>query len=266
MLAPVLLEEALHVGVLGVAGRLDPVVEVGEAVLPVEPDLPGLLRQEVLVGEAVGGREAAGPCADEEDAVGLVHDEPGDLRRRLDAGQGRDGARAHRPAVHDGGVQLDDALLVRDAAVADSHVVRIELGDVDAGDGGVERVLPLDEGLACHLRGLEAVGGGDDDEAVPHGRRGRRRGLGGEVSRQERGGSGERGRPEELAAGKRGVGHYGPFSRCDSARPVAGPPHCLPPWRRTAASKEDRAAGLRGGEGANCGAGFERDGIEKHTV
>ena len=163
ILVAVLLEEPLRRPGPGFLRRELPVVDVGHALFPVEPDLPRPRRQEVLDGEAVRGRELSRALADEEDAVGAVHDELRDLRGRLAALQRAHGAGFHRAAVHDARVELHDALLVRDAAVPDADVVRVELVHVDADDRGVQRVVALDERLPRGLRGLDAVRGRHED-------------------------------------------------------------------------------------------------------
>ena len=164
-------DERLDVGVLRFLAGLDPVVVRREALFPVQPDLPRLRREEVLGQESVRAREPRGARADEEHAVRALHDELRDLRRRLDALERADGARAHRPPVHDARVELDDAFLVRDAAVPDAHVVRVELVDVHADDRRVERVVALDERLPRGLRGLDAVRGRHEDVPRSRGRR-----------------------------------------------------------------------------------------------
>src|ERR1017187_2276652 len=140
-LAAVLLEEPLHVRVLGLLRRELPVVDVGHALLPVEPDLPRSRREEVLDGAR-------------------------DLRRRFAALERAAGAALQRAAVHDAPVELYDAILVRDAAVPDGDVVRVELVHVDADDRGVERIVSLDQRLARGLRRLDAVRGSHEDVAV----------------------------------------------------------------------------------------------------
>ena len=82
-----------------------------------------------------------------------------------------DAAGALLRAVHAAGVELHDAVGVRQAAVADARLLGIELDDVDAGDQRVEHVLALRhhrEGrLARRSAGRRsctvAVGRGDDD-------------------------------------------------------------------------------------------------------
>ena len=80
------------------------------------------------------------PFADEQAVVGPLHHQPGDGRGVHDVPDRGDRAAAVGRPVHDGGVELDDAFLVGDAAVADGLVVRVGLDDRDPGDRRVERV------------------------------------------------------------------------------------------------------------------------------
>ncbi len=156
----------------------DPVVLVRKLLFPVEPDLPAALGQEVLFFEAVGLGELQGPGPDEKDAVGALHDEARHLRRVLDALERADGARLHRAAVHDGSIELHDALFVRDAAVADRHVIGIVLDDVDARDDGVQRIAPRLQNVPRLLDRLETVCRRDDDGPCGRGPRRSRLDLG----------------------------------------------------------------------------------------
>ena len=114
------------------------------------------------LGEAVRPGELQGPLADEQAVVGPLHHQPGDGRGVHDVPERGDGAAAVGRAVHDGGVELDDALLVGDAAVADGVVGRVGLDDRDALDRRVERVGAGLDQLHRLLDGLQAVGAGDD--------------------------------------------------------------------------------------------------------
>src|SRR6185369_2845468 len=124
--------------------------------------------------------------------------------------------------VHDGGVELHDAVLVGHPAVADGPDLRIVLHDVDAGFEGVEEILLLGERL---LRGgdeVEAIVPGGDHRR--HDRRGRLRG-GAFGHRSDRGG---RGRAQEEVASLHftGIsrltgGAYSPISSRRHQAPVA---------------------------------------------
>ena len=72
--------------------------------------------------------------------VGRVHHQLRHLRRRAHAFDRRDAAGALLRPVHAARIELDDAVGVRQPAVADAVVGRIELDDVDAGDERVEDV------------------------------------------------------------------------------------------------------------------------------
>src|SRR5215470_10515341 len=126
VLDAVLLDVPLDVGVVGLlVAALDPVVLGRKLLFPVQPDLAAALREEVLLFEAVRLRELERARSDDEGAVGLVHHEPRDFRGVLDPLQRADRAALSGPPVHDRGVELDDALLVRDPSVADGDVVGI---------------------------------------------------------------------------------------------------------------------------------------------
>ena len=89
--------------------------------------------------------------------VGVAQDLLRHERRRADALDAGHGAGALLRPVHARGVELHDAVGVRQPAVADARVLGIELAQVDAGDQRVEDVLAfgdhaeghLDAGLAC---------------------------------------------------------------------------------------------------------------------
>jgi len=146
-----------------VVGGRDPVVVLAVGLLPVEPDLPRIVGEQVLLGEAVHLGEPERPLADEQAVIGPLHDQPGDGGGVHDVPDRGDRASSVGRAVHDGGIEFDDAFLVRDAAVADGPVLRIGLDDRDAGDRRVERVGAGLEQLHRLLDGPQAVGAGDDD-------------------------------------------------------------------------------------------------------
>ena len=78
--------------------------------------------------------------ADQEVVIGDIHHLLRDLGRRSDALDGGDPSRALPGTVHAAGIELDDAVGVRQTAPADAVSVGIELDDVDAGDERVEHV------------------------------------------------------------------------------------------------------------------------------
>ena len=108
--------------------------------------------------------------------------------------------------MHAAGIELHDAVGVRNAAVADAILQRIELDDVDAGDQRVENILAfghetkssLDTRLRSTVLVLVAVAGGNHDRldaTAGHGR-GLRRRPGLRRGRNARGGA----REHELSA------------------------------------------------------------------
>ena len=126
-----------------VVGRREPIVLGVVGFLPVEPDLPGLVGQQVDLGEAVRAGEPQRPLADQQAMPGALHDQPGDGRRVHDvADRGHRAAAVGRP-VHDGGVQLDDAVLIGQTAQAHRVVLGIGLDDRHPLDRRVERVVPF---------------------------------------------------------------------------------------------------------------------------
>ena len=95
-----------------------------------------------------------------------LHDQAGDGRGVHDvADRGHRAAAVGRP-VHDGGVELDDAVLVGETAVADRVVLGVGLHDRHALDRRVERVVPLLDQLHRLLDRPQAVAAGDDDRLL----------------------------------------------------------------------------------------------------
>jgi hypothetical protein len=164
------------------------VVQRIAAAFPFEPRRPRAIGVEVgLDGEPEITREGLRVAADEQVMIGLLHDLVGDQRRGPHPFEAGHAPGAALRAVHAAGVELDHAVGVRQAAVADAGIERIELYDVDAGDQRLEHV-----GATRHHGegGLHARPGaavlvdvtvvrGDDDRLHPparHRRRLRRRG------------------------------------------------------------------------------------------
>ena len=154
--------------------------------LPFEPQLPRLLGVQVrLDRESHVAREVLRALADEEMVVGRLHDGFGDERRRPDAFEARHAPGPFLGPVHAAGIELDDAVGVRQAAEPDARVGRVQFAEIDAGDQGVEHVRPAGhQGERLRHTGDVApvpvdvpVVGRDDDGAhrLPHHHR---RGLG----------------------------------------------------------------------------------------
>ena len=130
---------------------------------PEEPDFAGVVGEEVFGLEAFGYCEFLCAVADDHDVGGAAHDGVSELSRVADAGQGGDGAGAARGAVHDGGVELDDAVFVGETAEADAVVggiVLAALADVERGFEGVGALGEEGVGLGY---GVVAGLAGDDD-------------------------------------------------------------------------------------------------------
>ena len=124
-------------------GWRQPVVVGVAGLLPVQPDLPRLVGQQVDLGEAVRAGEPQRPLADQQAMPRALHHQPGDGRRVHDVADRGHRAAAVGRAVHDGGIELDHAVLVGQAAEADRVVLGIGLDDRHPLDRRVERVVPL---------------------------------------------------------------------------------------------------------------------------
>src|SRR6266852_5172309 len=105
--------------------------------------------------------EAARAVADDHDVIGALHHGLGEARDIFDAAHARDGAGAVRGAVHDAGVQLDFALFVGQAAVADGIVVGVVFDDGDGGYDGVEGVATFFEDVHAATERVDPVGARD---------------------------------------------------------------------------------------------------------
>ena len=106
-----------------------------DAPLPLEPLRARGLGVEVgLDREAHVAREGLRARAHQQVVVGVVEHRLRHPRGRAHALERGDAAGALQRAVHAAGVELDDAVGVRQPAVADVHLRRVELDDVDAGD------------------------------------------------------------------------------------------------------------------------------------
>src|SRR5229473_3444666 len=138
----------------------------GRRGLPGEPDFAGVLGEEIHFLETFVDREAARAIADNHDVIGALHHGFGEARDVFDAAHARDGAGAVRGAVHDAGVQLDFALFVGEAAVANGVVVGVVFDDGDGGHDGVEGVATFFEDVHAAAERLHSVGAGDDERAL----------------------------------------------------------------------------------------------------
>ena len=160
-----LVDELPHFGRVMRRIRLQPLVVRGEVLLPEQPDLARLVREELLVGEPVQGGEPPRAGADQEHVIRRLQHQLRHLARVLHPFQRGDGAGASGGAVHHARVELHHAVLVGDAAISHRHVGGIVLDEVDAGNRGIERIGPRGHLLHRQLDGLEAVDGRDRHRA-----------------------------------------------------------------------------------------------------
>ena len=112
--------------------------------LPVQPQSPGLVGQQILLLEPVSPGEAQGPAADEHDVVGSLHDQLGHPRGVFDVSQGGHCSAVVRRPVHDRGIELDFAVFVGQSAETHAVILGIGLDDIHARDDRVERREDLD--------------------------------------------------------------------------------------------------------------------------
>jgi hypothetical protein len=148
---------------LFVPGHVDPVVIGAPVGAPVEPALPRPVGEEVLLLEPVGEREPPGALAHQHDVVGVEQHVLGHDAGCLDSLQRADGSRSAGGPVHARCVELDDPVLVRQAAIAHRAVLGVQLLDLHTLDGCVERVDSLLEQCSGLLHSPESVGRRDGD-------------------------------------------------------------------------------------------------------
>src|SRR2546422_8053797 len=151
-------------------------------------------------------------------SVRVLEHELRDLGRRLDAFE-----RAHRTGpfggpVHAGCVELHDPFGIRQAAVPDGVVLRIELLNLHTLDHGIQRVRTLHQHVERLLNRAEPVRAGDYHRLRRPAARGRERpgrshGIG--DVRRRGGGDADSGGGDELATGQ-GVGHTALRGKADS--------------------------------------------------
>ena len=158
-----LVDELLHFERILIGLGLQPLVLAGEVLLPEQPDLARLLREQVLVAEPVHRREVPGSRSDQQHVIGRLHHQLRHLRRVLHPFERRDGAGAAGRSVHHAGVELDDPFFVRDPAVPHGHVRGVVFDDVDAGDRRIQGVGALLHAPDGELHRAQAVCGRDGD-------------------------------------------------------------------------------------------------------
>ena len=141
-----------------------------DAALPLEPHFPGPRRVQVVLDlEAHVAGEVLGALPDQQVMVGDLEDLVGDRRRGPDALDAGHPAGAPVGAVHAARIELDHAVVVGTASVADARILGIELGDLHALDQALEDVLPFghqperafDDDLVAAVLVAVPVPGGD---------------------------------------------------------------------------------------------------------
>ena len=140
--------------------------------LPLEPQAARQLGVQIAFDrEPHVARETLRARADQEVVIRDIHHLLRHLGRRFDPLEAGDPSRALPGTVHAARIQLDDTLRVRQTAVTDARVRRIELDDVDAGDervedvpaGGHRRKREFDGRLRAAVLEAVAVCGRNDD-------------------------------------------------------------------------------------------------------
>ena len=153
----VLLDEPPNVRVLDLLRGCHPVVDRGHLPFPIEPDLARARGQEVFGRKADRPRKAGGAFADQQHARRAAHHREGHPGRMLESLEGADGARAHCWTVHAAGVELDHALGIGQAAVADRDVVWVGFDDPHTFHRRLDRIKPRLHALHGSTHRLEAV-------------------------------------------------------------------------------------------------------------
>src|SRR6266852_7660373 len=133
----------------------------GRGGFPGEPDFAGVFGEEIHFLEAFVDREAARAVADNHDVIGALHHGFCEAGNVFDAADARDGTGAVRGAVHDASVELDFALFVWQAGIADGVVVGVVFDDGDGGYDGVEGVATFFEDVHAATERVDPVGARD---------------------------------------------------------------------------------------------------------
>ena len=88
--------------------------------LPGHPGEPGLLSQQVHLGNTPSTSKARSAVTDDQHVAGLLHNKFGETSDVLDVVHRADSAAAPRRPVHHARVKLYDALFIGEAAEADA--------------------------------------------------------------------------------------------------------------------------------------------------
>ena len=119
---------------------------------PVQPQLPRLLRIEVVLNfESHVAREMLCAMADQQMVIGVLHDRFRHQRGIANALQRCNAAGLFSRSMHAAGIELHYAIGIRQPAVANTRVLRIQFDDIDAGNQGIEDILAFGHALECCL-------------------------------------------------------------------------------------------------------------------
>ena len=150
-------------------GGTDPGIGGAEVRLPREPSLAGLRGEEVLLGEADLPREAQRTFAHEQGVVRSAEDFERHGGGIADAFERGDGSGFVQRPVHDGGVELDFAFFVGQAAVADGHLGWVVFDERNATDDCIkERDSGAGEFAGAGGRGCAVPTRDEDGEVLVH--------------------------------------------------------------------------------------------------
>ncbi len=117
-----------------------PPVVSGVKFLPQQPDLSGVLGEQVLTRESHRHREALGAFAHQHDVAGMLDHRLRDQRYVLNVPHSTYRARASRWAVHAAGIKFDNAFFVGEPTQANTIGVRIIFRTLDDFEGGIKRI------------------------------------------------------------------------------------------------------------------------------
>ena len=131
--------------------------------LPQQPDLSGVLGEQVLARESHRHREALGAFAHQHDVAGMLHHRLRDQRHVLNVPHSTYRASASRWAVHAAGIELDNAFFVGETTEANTIVLRIIFRALDDFEGGIKRIAAAFQEDERVLEIRVSIVGTDDD-------------------------------------------------------------------------------------------------------
>jgi hypothetical protein len=108
--------------------------------LPQQPNLAGMLRQQILARKSSRHGKALGSFTHQHHVAGVGHHSFCHQRNIFDIAHAADRSRAAGRPVHAAGVELDNAFLIGQSAVANACVLRIVLRALHHAQGRIERI------------------------------------------------------------------------------------------------------------------------------